>query len=255
MLRYTSHGDWAGTQVSGPRVQTGGRKRFDAVPRSLDVQGDNGLTVEEIIAARGITEVLHFTTSLGLVGVLDSRAVKPTARLPEEKRLEFIFKPNAAFRKDVEWLGHVSLSLSRINSQFFATSRRWHRDLDIWWCILSFRPEILTHDGVVFTTTNNKYHVAIRQEGPTGLEQLFVRVVTEYESGTIARRYANMPPNFTTCEQAEVLYPGDLSTDYMQRIYVGEGTHQDEVCGQFSAVRHPIVEVAVEPDKFKPVRY
>jgi hypothetical protein len=127
------------------------------------------LTVDEIVEARGIMEVLHFTTSVGLVGILDSRAVKPRARLPMDKRLEFIFRPNAAFRKDAEWLDHVSLSLSRINSEFFGKSRIWHRDLDIWWCILSFRPEILTHRGVVFTTTNNKYNVAVRKVAQQGL--------------------------------------------------------------------------------------
>ena len=208
------------------------------------------MTVEAIIEARGITEVLHFTTNQGLLGILDSRAVKPTGRLPEDKRLEFIFKPNAPFRKDVKWLDHVSLSLSRINSQFFAASRRWHRTRDIWWCVLSFRAEILAHPGVVFTTTNNKYNIAVRGMGPSGLERLFAATVTEYESGTTVTRYPDMPANFTTCEQAEVLYPGALSTEFMKRIYVKEGDHQDEVCGQLSAVRYPHVEVVVEPGKF-----
>lgn len=213
------------------------------------------MTVEEIIEARGITDVLHFTTNHGLLGILDSRAVKPTARLPEDKRLEFIFKPNAPFRKDVKWLGHVSLSLSRINSQFFAASKRWHRTRDIWWCVLSFRPEILTHPGVVFTTTNNKYNVAVRETGPSGLERLFAATVTEYESGTTVTRYANMPANFTTCEQAEVLYPGELATEFMQRIYVKEGDHQDEAHGQFSAVRHAPIEVVIDPARFQSVFY
>jgi hypothetical protein len=208
------------------------------------------LTIEEIVKARGVTEVLHFTTNHGLLGILDSRAVKPTARLPEDKRLEFIFKRNAPFRKDFKWLDYVSLSLSRINSQFFAASRRWHQTRDIWWCVLSFRPEILTHAGVVFTTTNNKYNVAVRGRGASGLERLFAATTTEYESGTTVARYPNMPTNFTTCEQAEVLYPGEVSTDFMQCIYVKEGDHQDEACGQLSAVDHPRVEVVVEPGKF-----
>jgi hypothetical protein len=213
------------------------------------------LTIEEIVQVRGITEVLHFTTNLGLVGVLDSRTVKPTARLPQDKRLEFIFRRNAAFRKDIDWLGHVSLSISRINSQFFGKSKGWHSKLDIWWCILSFRPEILTHVGVVFTTTNNKYNVAVRESGPTGLERMFAASVIEYESGTMAKRSSRIPPNFTTCEQAEVLYPGDLSTKFMQCVYVTEGDHQDDACGQISALRHRPLPVVINPAKFKSVFY
>jgi len=211
------------------------------------------LTVEEIIHARGIEEVLHFTTNCGLLGILDSRVVKPRARLESDERLEFIFSPNAAFRKDARWLDHVNLSVSRINSRFFATSGRWHGGRDIWWAVLSFRPEILTHPGVVFTTTNNKYRVTVRGTGPEGLERCFATTVIEYESGTTATRWANMPPNLTTCQQAEVLYPGELSTEFMQRIYVKMGEHQDDACGQLLAIRHPAVQVVVDPGKFEAV--
>lgn len=208
------------------------------------------MTVKEIIQARGITEVLHFSTSEGLVGVLDKRAVKPRSQLPDDKRLEFIFKPNAIFRKDVGWLDHVSLSISRINSEFFAVSGRWHRERDIWWCILSFRPEILTHSGVVFATTNNKYHVTVRGTGASGLEQLFAPAVVAYPSGTVERRSSTMPANLTTCEQAEVLYPGELSTRFLERIYVKDGDHQDQVFAQLSGIQHPLVDVVIDPEKF-----
>ncbi len=52
------------------------------------------MNIEEIIRSKGITRVLHFTTTSGLLGILATWAVKSTARLPEDKYLEFIYKPN-----------------------------------------------------------------------------------------------------------------------------------------------------------------
>jgi hypothetical protein len=58
----------------------------------------------------------------------------------------------------------VNLSISRINARLFNISaKNWHRALDGWWAVLSFDPLILTHDGVVFATTNNAYPGVIRR--------------------------------------------------------------------------------------------
>lgn len=58
---------------------------------------------------RGINEVVHFTTTNGVVGVLASGAVKSRDRLKEDEYLENVYKPNAPFRKDVKWLDYVNL--------------------------------------------------------------------------------------------------------------------------------------------------
>src|SRR5882762_5509183 len=124
--------------------------------------------VREFIQERGITEVLHFTTNLGLLGILTTRQLKSRALLETDQYLEFIFTPNAAIRRDKPWSDHVSLSISRANPSFFEISQRWHQLEHIWWCILSFDPEILTHDGGWFVTTNNSWTGAIRGKGLEG---------------------------------------------------------------------------------------
>jgi hypothetical protein len=208
------------------------------------------MTIEDIIRERNIVEVLHFTRNSGLTGSLHTRCVKSRQRLNKDQELEFIFGPNAILRKDVAWLDYVNLSISEVNSQFFSAARRWHAASAGWWCILSFSAAILTHEGVVFATTNNIYPAVRREIGPSGLQALYAnRVAGIY--GNVTIRSPNLPLNFTTDEQAEVLYPRELSTEYLQRIYVTTEEDADDVHGQFRGIGHDKVDVVVAPEKFR----
>jgi hypothetical protein len=207
------------------------------------------MTIEEIVESRGIKEILHFTTHNGLLGSLHSGALKSRKRLPADLNLSYVYKPNANARKDVAWLDYVNLSISRINKEFFGHSCRWHRAEDLWWCILSFDPAILAHPGVHFVTTNNMYSGAIRENGPSGLLRLFAPRVTLW-NGNVAVRSEELPDSFTTCGQAEVLYPSELPMKHLRRIYTVRDEDADEVHAQLSGIGFREVEVLVEPDKF-----
>jgi len=207
------------------------------------------VTIRDIIRKRHITEVLHFTTHRGLLGSIHSGAVKSRKRLPAEVDLKFIYKPNAIYRKDPAWLDYVNLSISRINSVFFATSCRWHRAEDLWWCFMSFDPEILTHPGVYFATTNNMYTGVEHGAGSAGLESLFATRVVRY-NGNIAMRSTQLADNFTTCVQAEALYPGELSVKHLRRVYVETNEDQDEVYAQMHMIGVFGVDVIVDPRLF-----
>lgn len=205
--------------------------------------------IQDLIQELGISEVVHFTWHQGLLGALHSGFVKSRKRLPSVEELAFIYEPNAQTRKDIQWLDFVNLSISRINCEFFGHSCRWRRDQDLWWCILGFDPVILSHPGVWFTTTNNIYPSAGRGQGETGMGQLFAdQVVGRY--GTVIRRRAQMPSFYTTCEQAEVLYPCELSMEYLTKIYVATGEDHDEVKAQLAALRWRPVPVVIAPERF-----
>lgn len=206
------------------------------------------MSVSDIIESRGIDEVVHFTTHQGVVGVLDARALRSRRRIDSDARLAFILKRNAEFRKDREWTDYVSLSISEINRDFFEiSSGSWHRDVS--WAILAFDPIILTHPGVYFVTTNNIYPSAIRGEGPHYLEKMFSRVVEGRYQNKITRP-EDMDPALPTDRQAEVLYPGQVSTEYLKRIYVDNESEQDNICAIMEGVCHSPVDVIVDPNKF-----
>lgn len=206
------------------------------------------LAISEWASARSIAEIVHFTPHNNLIGILASGFLKSTLRAERDEQVEHVFLPNAPSRiRDLPWLDYASLSVSRINSWLFGSSSgKWHRDTS--WVVLSFDPAILTHPGVVFATTNNAYPECRRAEGLPGLERLFGDRVIGY-NGRVSGRYGS-PSNRPTDQGAEVLYPGELSLDFLQRIYVQTDEASDDVSG-LCAVMGRAVEIVVRPDMFR----
>lgn len=212
---------------------------------------DRAMSLEQAIATRGVNELLHFTTNFGALGILASRRLKSRRRLSETEELDKIAFFNTANRdRDKEWVDYVSLTISNPNQQFFdVCSRRWHRDKDIWWAVFSFSPCICLHPGVFFATTNNMYSGVKRGTGEDGFQSIFAPKVHQYLEKYVSRS-AQSPASAPTCNQAEVLYPGEVSTDFLRRVYVRSDEHANELAGQISAVGHAAVEVLIRPDWF-----
>ncbi len=183
---------------------------------------------------RGITQVVHFTTLRGAVGVLAAGALKSRARVGEDEYLERVYRPNASFRKDPEWLDYVNLSIQRINDWMFERSTSWHPSEIGSWVVLSFHPRILAHPGVVFTTTNNIYPSCERAEGLAGFRRMFAEVVRGYYGRAQGREGKLV--SWPTDRQAEVLYPGEVSCDHLQRIDVQNEPSLETVHGALGAL-------------------
>ncbi|MBX8577767.1 DarT ssDNA thymidine ADP-ribosyltransferase family protein [Pseudomonas cichorii] len=213
------------------------------------------MSIERLSRERGIESILHFTTNRGSLGVFASKALKSRQRLNADQQLKHIFQPNARFRnKDVAWLDYANLSISQINTDFFRTcAGNWHKEKDFFWCVLDFSPDIMLHDNVWFTTTNNIYTGVQRARGMAGLEAVFQPTTHQYQN-YYAHRSDDHSLNSPTCYQAEILYPGELSTDHLQRIYVRCDNDTDELAGQMAATGHPPVEVVVMPELFEGIR-
>jgi hypothetical protein len=216
------------------------------------------MEVADVVARREISEVLHFTTNHGVLGMLAMGAILPRRELPKEKYLEHVYKPNAAVRKDPAWTGHVSLSVSRVNTEFFGVSRHWHRNTETWWAIVSLGPVILEHPDIVFVTTNNIYPSRIRRQGGEGLAGMFAPIVKGYY-GREMTRTDGMPDSWTTDVQAEVLYPGRISTQFVRQVYVLNDDHGDLVASQYDilvgrgqvADERTELPIAVRPELFE----
>lgn len=209
------------------------------------------MTIEDFCETRGVSRILHFTTNRGCIGVLHSRALRSRQRLTEDEQLKFVFQPNAASRtKDAAWLDYVNLSIERINNTFFGIcSERWHDGRDNWWCVVQFSPEILTHPGVFFSTTNNIYTSVVRGEGVAGIAALYGDKVQRWYGNVVARP-GDLPDAYTTCVQAEVLYPGEVSTSWLEAIHVRTSEESDEVAAQIRATGHRDVPVYVNGEIF-----
>jgi hypothetical protein len=179
------------------------------------------MSVEDIIAKRGIHEILHFTTNKGVTGILATGALKARSLLSEDDYLVNIYEYNCPERlRDKDWWGYVNLSISSVNRKLFGiSSGKWHANEDGWWCILSFSPEICCHEGVYFTTTNNMYSGVKRCLGERGLEAMFSSRIIQWDSSIVIRQ-PRTSDNQPTCPQAEVLYPREVQLKYLSKIYI-----------------------------------
>jgi hypothetical protein len=209
--------------------------------------------VLNFVRDRQIPEVLHFTMKNGLVGILASGGVLSRDQLDEDDYVEHVYKANCKNRlKDVDWIGYVSLSISRINGYMLEVSERWPDRDGQWWAVLSFDPEMLADSGVWFTSTNNTYPSCLRGPGLEGIQNMFSpRVLWGYYDTPI-NRTSRTPEFFTTDPQAEVLYPGKVPLDYLRAIYVKSGDNIDEIHSFFAALNLKLdVEVTISPEVFQ----
>lgn len=205
--------------------------------------------VLEVVRRREIATVFHFTTNIGLIGTFASKALKSRALLDQDLYLEHLFTANNPIRKDPSWVDYVSLSISRINTEHFEYSRRNHLQDDLWWCVVQLDPEVLCHPGVVFVTANNIWPRAIRGTGHKGLDALFAPSVPgKYDA--VHRRHDGMSPAWTTCDQAEVLYPAEIPSSYLLQIIVQNDLHAADVEAGLGATGHPDVPITVDAELF-----
>lgn len=210
------------------------------------------------IKRRGITEILHFTTNRGIVGTLDSKLLLSRHRVSRENSLRYILHCNATnrpeendfFDKSEHWIDFVNLSISEINRRYFEFSQNWHLKADIWWGILSFDAIAMTDEGVYFATTNNAYDRCIRKKGLEGFNDLFAETIMRKSPSWSINR-VKRTDRLPTCEQAEVLYPGELSTLYLRRIYVLNEMCHDIVTGWLGEFGYTNVDVQINPQKFQ----
>ncbi len=200
---------------------------------------------------RSVTEARHFTTSRGLLGILRTGMLLSRRHLGQEDLLRLIAMNNCYRRWDTDWFDYVNLSIQRINGHLYGiSSSQWHADEDVWWAVLGFDREVLSHDGVVFATTNNGYSVVSRASGIEGLRALFADRVTTWRSGRIELDRSALSPNQTTCPQAEALYPESLDTSWLRTIYVPQPELADTVEGWFAVTGHTRVDVVADPEVF-----
>jgi hypothetical protein len=210
--------------------------------------------IAEFVAERGITEVLHFTTNRGLVGIMATGALRCRELLDADEYIERIYTPNCLTRlKDGAWIGYVNMSISRINGRMLGiSSGKWHADEDLWWPVLSFEASVLADPGVYFTTTNNTYSSCVkRAEGVEGLRAMFEDGIEWGYYGSRVWRYSSTLDSWPTDPQAEILYPQSLSLDRLQAIYVPRVEYVAEVQSLFGVFPDYQVPVLHEPGVFR----
>ncbi len=198
--------------------------------------------------ARGVTEVLHYTSEKGVMGTIMKDTLLSRKRVEEDPDLEFVYE-GVWERRDPQWIDHISLSISRINLDLFERARNNHSEF--WWAVMSFDPVVLDDDGVWFTTTNNVYEdVCERAQGEAGFEAMFGDRIPWGYYGSVRRRRADHPTHWPTDRAAEVLYPAQIPLQFLQRLCVPGTQHRRLVDAWCEIYGRAPLRVEIDPAAF-----
>lgn len=198
--------------------------------------------------ARGVSEIRHYTSERGVMGSIMRGRLLSRDRVEGDPDLAFIFE-GVWERRDPEWVDHISMSVSQINVDLYQSSRK--RFPDYWWAVMAFDVAMLDAPDVVFTTTNNVYDdVCRRAPGIAGFEDMFADEVPFGYHGSVKYRPASRAAHLTTDRAAEVLFPGEVTLDSMQALYVPGRQHKRMVDAWCEVYEHPELPVLIDPSPF-----
>ena len=215
-------------------------------------ESPDGAAIGALISERGIQRVLHFTTNRGLLGILASGQLMSRTLLKADEYLENIYTLNSQYRREApKYWSYVNLSITEINKRFFdIASQKWWKGSDLFWVTVEIEPSVLTHEGVLFSTTNMGYESVEPEAGVAGLENIFAdRVHTGW--GKFRQRNPHLARNAPTDGQAEAIYPGSISTNHVVAVYAYSDEHAAIAEAMCSAVGHRDIPINVDPDVFQ----
>ncbi len=193
----------------------------------LDVS-DDADAISAFATERGITRLVHFTTKFNLIGILKLGKIMPRSMLERYKQLhpEDNWVNLSACNDAARWDGRtdfINLSIEHINTPLFRKFSSQNGD-EAYWCIIEIDPRCLREKGVLFTMANAS-STWVRKHGTAsgleGLKALYRESFTIQLSNGDVRQYSRnnqMPRNWPTCNQAEVLFPGALDLGLIKGV-------------------------------------
>jgi hypothetical protein len=207
------------------------------------------MSVAAAALGRGITEVLHYTSEKGVMGSIIVDALLPRAQVETNEEVAFIYEGVWDRSRDMDWIGHTSMSVTKVNTDLFRRSRWNHPQW--WWAIMSFPVDILDDPDVVFTTTNNAYtETCQRSSGLDGFTAMFAEAVPWGYFDTVARRGPGFPLALPTHNAAEILYPDALPLSQLSALYLPDPTNLSLIRTWCEIYGRDPLNIVVRPNLF-----
>lgn len=208
----------------------------------------NALEIQNELAARGITQLCHFTQIRNLKGIFTVGGLLPRTRLQRHPELKAAYNDQAQF----EGANVINLSITRPNIKLLNKFDITHREKGFCtaWAVITLKPELCCAPGVRFTTSNataNNVRKFGTAEGIAGLRACFAEHVPI--AGGTASRSSSRAKNLPTDSQAEVLYPGPIPLNYIQGIYFKYESEQQRAVATLSPLINRLRET--NPERYQ----
>lgn len=189
-----------------------------------DIKHNN---IKKMLEIREINELIHFTNIENLNSILENGFLSVELQL----RKGIIGKINDKDRFDNK-LNSTSFSIGFPNYKMFYTL--WSKDKDSKWVIITIDPSILyLHKYNIYYCEHNAASKEISIKNSEGLtsilafKNMFKETMSTRYYGTIYRKDINIPINYPTDPQAEILIEGYIPVKYIKNIYLNNNDDLD----------------------------
>nr|WP_319949359.1 DarT ssDNA thymidine ADP-ribosyltransferase family protein [uncultured Shimia sp.] len=178
--------------------------------------------MKDIIAARQINYILHFTQLSNLEGIL-ARGILPRVQADSAGL-------NYTYNDQHRWDGHTNATCCSIgfpNYKMFWQLRC--KDPTVEWVVIALKPDILLEKPCAFYPTNAASNTVRHLNtqsfaGPVALANMFADV-----PGKPTREALKLPDDCTTDPQAEVLVFDTIQTRYIEGVATASKKVADEL--------------------------
>lgn len=181
------------------------------------------MSINQIMAKRRIDSLYHFTNVKNLPSIIEYGLIP--REILEDEDIPSIF--NDAYRYD-RCPDAVCLSVEFPNYKMFYSLRK--NQSDERWVVIQLNAQILTNFECAFCWQNagseSSYTIPIEERmGCRAFSNLF-----EDREGFPTREQLEIPDNYPTNPQAEVLVFGQISPDYIKNIYFENWRDLNDYC-------------------------
>lgn len=209
--------------------------------------------INEIIKERKIVELYHFTHLENLESILVNGLL--SRNNIEDKNINALINDADRFDRHRD---HVSISVSFPNYKLFYTFRNKISSLKDDWVVIGISPKLLSsYKEKLFTCHNaahDLYHCRNDKMYTTAkkLENMFredIENPKNYEYEIIKRSDLDIPINYTTDPQAEVLIKSKIELKYFTNIYSNSEEIKKYIANNFDLPEK--IKVLVNPNLFQ----
>jgi hypothetical protein len=181
---------------------------------------------KKIISERNISELIHFTPTKNLYGIMEMGEIMSRARLEELDVEHFDILDYIEFNDEIRYddKNYINLSISSPNTFLFSKFRdKTKDDPTIVWCVLKIETKYIYEYDTLFSVTNAASNAAKKQFGISGniemFKQLFANeLIFKTYRGNRKIKRGKIKDKYPTDVQAEILVKSSIPISSIKKV-------------------------------------
>jgi hypothetical protein len=219
------------------------------------------ISFQDEIAERGITRLVHFTSTENLLSIFHEKKILSRSRL-ESENVSYqdtldLMDFNDGLRYDDK--SYINLSIEHPNVKLFnAFKRNAKENIYIYWCVITLDTSLIYQENTLFSVTNaangaNKSYINGSLNTFRAMFAPALQITTSYNSSILSRQNGLLA-KYPTDIQAEVLAKDEIDVSFIKNIYFPSEEEKQFCETAFLMERLSIDKFIVDKSLFKAER-